>query len=368
MVFFLIELDKDQVIAALRTYQDPHLRTDLFSADCVKFLELSENRVTVEVELGYPAANLIDSLTRQLERLCKEVAGVGEVKVKVSYSVSHVPNYGQHTSIEGVANIVAVSSGKGGVGKSTVAVNLALAMAAEGARVGILDGDIYGPSVGVMLGVADEIQLDIKEEKYFIPVQAYGLQVMSMAFLMTKDTPAVWRGPMASGAFQQLFRQTSWDKLDYLFVDMPPGTGDVQLTLAQSIPVTGSVVVTTPQNLALLDAVKGIEMFRKVDVPILGVVENMSEYICPKCHHGEHIFGVGGGEKIACEYGVPLLGSVPLVSSIQKQMDSGVPTVVAEPESHISDIYRSMARSIGASVFFQGRECSTIPTLSVVDD
>ena len=247
-----------------------------------------------------------------------------------------------------VKNIIAVSSGKGGVGKSTTAANLALALAAEGANVGVLDADIYGPSQPMMLGVQGRPETIV--ENTLEPLKAYGLQVMSIGFLIDADNPMVWRGPMATSALEQLLKQTNWQDLDYLIVDMPPGTGDIQLTLSQKVPVTGAIVVTTPQDIALLDAKKGLKMFEKVGVPILGVVENMSIYVCPNCNHQEHIFGEGGGQKMCEQYGVNFLGSLPLNLSIREQADSGRPTVVAEPDSTISDIYKAIARKVAIQV------------------
>ncbi|HSP57982.1 MAG TPA: iron-sulfur cluster carrier protein ApbC [Halomonas sp.] len=256
--------------------------------------------------------------------------------------------------IEGVKHIVAVASGKGGVGKSTVTVNLALAMAAEGYRVGILDADIYGPSQAQMLGVGEGVRPQSSGGNGFLPLQAHGLQAMSMAFMVDTREPMVWRGPMVAGAFQQMLTQTAWDDVDYLFIDMPPGTGDIQLTLAQKVPVDGAVIVTTPQDIALLDARKGIEMFRKVNVPVLGVVENMSLHLCSHCGHSEAIFGEGGGERIAAEYDTRVLGRLPLTMSIREQVDGGRPTVVAEPDSEVTATFRDMARQVAEQVRGQG--------------
>ncbi|RTR00202.1 iron-sulfur cluster carrier protein ApbC [Halomonas nitroreducens] len=248
--------------------------------------------------------------------------------------------------IEGVKHIVAVASGKGGVGKSTVTANLALAMAAEGYRVGVLDADIHGPSQAQMLGVGEGVRPEAAGENRMKPLEAHGIQAMSMAFMVDIREPMVWRGPMVAGAFQQLLTQTVWDDLDVLFIDMPPGTGDIQLTLAQKVPVDGAVIVTTPQDIALLDARKGIEMFRKVNVPVLGVVENMSLHICSQCGHSEPIFGEGGGERIAGEYDTRVLGRLPLALSVREQADGGRPTVVAEPEGEVTATFRDMARQV----------------------
>ncbi|NWO56869.1 iron-sulfur cluster carrier protein ApbC [Chromohalobacter salexigens] len=262
--------------------------------------------------------------------------------------------------IEGVKHIVAVASGKGGVGKSTVTVNLALAMAAEGYRVGLLDADIYGPSQAQMLGIAPGVRPQPAGENAFAPLEAHGLQAMSMAFMVDIDEPMVWRGPMVAGAFQQLLNQTDWKDLDYLFIDMPPGTGDVQLTLAQKVPVSGAVIVTTPQDIALLDAKKGIEMFRKVNVPVLGVVENMSLHVCSQCGHQEPIFGSGGGERIAERYQTKLLGQLPLDGTIREQVDGGQPSVIADPEGSVAQTFRQVARAVAEGIDAQADESPTI--------
>nr|WP_298522860.1 iron-sulfur cluster carrier protein ApbC [uncultured Halomonas sp.] len=262
--------------------------------------------------------------------------------------------------IEGVKHIVAVASGKGGVGKSTVTANLALAMAAEGYRVGLLDADIYGPSQAQMLGIGQGVRPQSAGENSFKPLEAHGIKAMSMAFMVDITEPMVWRGPMVAGAFQQLLNQTDWGELDYLFIDMPPGTGDIQLTLAQKVPVSGAVIVTTPQDIALLDARKGIEMFRKVNVPVLGIVENMSLHTCSNCGHQEPIFGEGGGERIAEQYGTSLLGKLPLELAIREQVDSGKPTVVAEPEGEVTAIFRNVARAVVEGVESQSEEGPSI--------
>jgi ATP-binding protein involved in chromosome partitioning len=251
-------------------------------------------------------------------------------------------------SIPGVKNIIAVASGKGGVGKSTTAVNLALALAVNGARVGILDADIYGPSQPHMLGIGQQRPQIVgpQGQQKMVPISAYGIQSISMGYLVTEETPMLWRGPMATGALQQLLMQTAWDNLDYLIIDMPPGTGDIQITLAQKVPVTGAVIVTTPQDIALLDAKKGIEMFRKVNVPVLGVVENMATHVCSNCGHEEHVFGAGGGERIARQYHTQLLGALPLDLSICAQVDAGKPSVAADPDSAISQRYRDIASKL----------------------
>jgi ATP-binding protein involved in chromosome partitioning len=266
-----------------------------------------------------------------------------------------------------IRHIIAVASGKGGVGKSTTAVNLALALKALGMKVGLLDADIYGPSQQVMLGVAEGTQPRQQDGQYLIPIEAHGLKTMSMGYLVTERTPMVWRGPMAAGALAQMLEQTLWGELDYLVIDMPPGTGDIQLTLSQKARVAGAVIVTTPQDIALMDAQKGIEMFRKVDIPILGVVENMAVHICTNCGHREHIFGADGGQRIAREYGVTLLGSLPLAMSIREQTDSGRPTVVADPGSPVTAIYLEIAGAIQQSLAAVGA-VQDFPAIDISDD
>lgn len=268
-----------------------------------------------------------------------------------------------------IKHIIAVASGKGGVGKSTTAVNLALALAKLGEKVGLLDADIYGPSQQVMLGVAPDVRPEQQGGQYLLPVMAHGLKTMSMGYLVTERTPMVWRGPMAGGALTQMLEQTLWGELDYLIIDMPPGTGDIQLTLSQKANVAGAVIVTTPQDIALLDAQKGIEMFNKVDVPILGILENMAVHICSECGHEEHIFGEHGGERIARDYGVKLLASLPLAMSIREQTDSGQPTVIAEPESAVTGLYLEAAAAVRAALTEQGDDVVRhFPEIKISDD
>jgi len=295
----------------------------------------------VSVTLGYPAQGLTDRLARDLAQFL----GVASLDLDLRFRAPQGRGPGP------IRNIIAVASGKGGVGKSTTAVNLALALEKEGARVGLLDADIYGPSQGMMLGVPEGRRPDVKDGKFFVPIKAHGIQAMSMSFLITESTPMVWRGPMVSGALQQLLGQTLWDDLDYLIVDMPPGTGDIQLTLSQRVPVAGAVIVTTPQDIALLDARKGIEMFRKVDIPVLGVVENMATFCCPNCGHETPIFGAGGGDRIAREFDTPLLARLPLDLKIREEADSGTPTVAKDPDGRIAAIYRDAARHMAARLW-----------------
>ncbi|ETX11344.1 ATP-binding protein [Marinomonas ushuaiensis DSM 15871] len=328
-----------------------------------------ESRLHISLNLGYPAEMEQASLEARIKTALDDSR---EITLDIAHEVKSQPTQGNITGLKGVKNIIAVASGKGGVGKSTTTVNLALAMAKEGARVGILDADIYGPSQGMMMGFADGTRPEVREDKFFIPPTAYGVQVMSMAFLTTKDTPVAWRGPMVTGALMQILTQTDWNDLDYLFIDMPPGTGDIQLTLAQKVPVAGSVIVTTPQDIALLDARRGIEMFNKVKIPVLGVVENMSTHICSNCGHHEAIFGDEGGASLAKEYSVNVLGKLPLSLAIREQSDAGKPIVIDAPESDATGIYQSIARKLGATL--AGNQDSSdnkqfvMPTIGMSDD
>ena len=317
----------------------------------------------MHLELGYPAKLFKTGWAQMLQMSLEQIPGVGSAEVNIETVIQAHQGQADEPALAGVKNVIAVASGKGGVGKSTTAANLALALAREGARVGILDADIYGPSQGIMLGVPEGTQPEVRDGKFFVPIQAHGVSVMSMAFLTTEKTPMVWRGPMASGALLQMITQTAWDDLDYLIVDMPPGTGDIQLTLAQKVPVAGAVIVTTPQDIALLDAKKGVEMFRKVNIPILGVVENMAMHICSKCGHIEHLFGEGGGERLAGDYDVELLASLPLSMAIRLQCDGGEPTASADPDSQIAMIYQQLARSVGARLVFRTAKLTPCPAL-----
>lgn len=347
---------------------DPNLNLDPVSAGCVRSIEIQGDNVSVQLELGYPADRFKTGWAQMLQMSLEQMPGVARAAVNITTVIAAHQGQTDTATLAGVKNVIAVASGKGGVGKSTTAVNLALALAREGARVGILDADIYGPSQGIMLGVPSGTQPKVRDEKYFIPIQAHGLSVMSMAFLTTDSTPMVWRGPMASGALLQMITQTDWGDLDYLVVDMPPGTGDIQLTLAQKVPVAGAVIVTTPQDIALLDARKGIEMFRKVNIPILGVVENMAVHICSNCGHAEHLFGEGGGERLAVSYDAELLASLPLSMAIRLQCDGGEPTASADPESQIAMIYQQLARTVGARLSVLNAQDTAMPSIEISDD
>ena len=344
-----MSLTPEIVTEALKNVVDPNTGKDFVSSRCIKDLAVNGGDVRFVVELGYPANSQHDAIRKQVVNGLSGLAGLGKVEVEVrSKIVAHAVQQGVKL-LPGVKNIIAVASGKGGVGKSTTAANLALALAAEGAQVGILDADIYGPSQPQMLGIGEE-RPQSADGKTMEPLEAHGLQAMSIGFLVDVETPMVWRGPMATQALTQLLKETNWKDLDYLVIDMPPGTGDIQLTLSQSVPVTGAVIVTTPQDIALLDARKGLKMFEKVGVPIVGVVENMSIHICSKCGNEEPIFGAGGGEKLCADYGIPFLGALPLDLQIRVEVDSGTPTVVADPDGRIAAIYKEIARKVAVRV------------------
>jgi ATP-binding protein involved in chromosome partitioning len=352
-----MSLSELQVQTALKEVIDPNTGKDLVSSRCTKNLKVSGADVSVDIELGYPAKSQIEIIRALAIDKLKAIPGVGNVSANVTQKiVSHTVQKGVKL-VSGVKNIVAVASGKGGVGKSTTAVNLALALAAEGATVGILDADIYGPSQPQMLGISG--QPESLDGKKMEPMTAYGVQAMSVGFLIDPETPMVWRGPMVTQALTQLLGETNWQDVDYLVVDLPPGTGDIQLTLAQQVPVTGAIIVTTPQDIALLDARKGLKMFEKVGIPILGIVENMSTHICSKCGHEEHIFGSGGAEKMGADYEVEVLGHLPLDINIRMQVDSGRPTMVAEPDGRIAEIYRDIARKVAIKIAERAKDMTS---------
>jgi ATP-binding protein involved in chromosome partitioning len=352
------------LLAALKTVIDPNTGRDLVSGKQVRNLSIEGGDIAFDVELGYPAKSQMPALRSALIAAARTVPGVGNVSVHMSSRVvAHAAQRGVQL-LPKVKNIVAVASGKGGVGKSTTTVNLALALAAEGASVGILDADIYGPSQPMMMGI--EGRPESADGQSMEPMENYGVQVMSIGFLIDADNPMIWRGPMATQALEQLLRQTNWRDLAYLLVDMPPGTGDIQLTLSQKVPLTGAVIVTTPQDIALLDARKGLKMFEKVGVPILGIVENMAVYCCPNCGHTEHIFGADGGKRMAEEYSVDYLGALPLNLSIREQADSGRPTVVADPDGEIAAIYKAVARQVAVKIAAKAKDYSAkFPSISI---
>ncbi|MCL4799329.1 MAG: iron-sulfur cluster carrier protein ApbC [Burkholderiales bacterium] len=341
-------ISEQDVQTALQDVVDPNTGKDLVATRSVKNLKVSGADVSLEIELGYPGKSQFEPLKQLVGAKLRALPGVGNVSVNVrSRIVSHAVQRGVKL-VPGVKNIIAVASAKGGVGKSTTAVNLALALAAEGASVGMLDADIYGPSQPTMLGITG--RPESRDGKSLEPMEGHGIQAISIGFLIDVDTPMVWRGPMVTQALEQLLKDTRWRDLDYLVVDLPPGTGDIQLTLAQKVPVTGAVIVTTPQDIALIDARKGLKMFEKVGIPILGVVENMSIHICSNCGHEEPIFGAGGAERMCKDYGTEFLGALPLDIRIREQADSGKPTVVSDPDGRIAEIYRRIARRVAVKV------------------
>lgn len=349
---------KQKVLSTLATVKFPLLDNDLVSAKAVKAVRVEAGKATVVLEVGFPCKGIITNFKSEISQQISAIEDIKQVEIECQTRiVAHRVQQGLK-GLAGVKNIIAIASGKGGVGKSTTAINLAYALQAEGAKVGLLDADIYGPSQPLMLGV--DTQPETKEGKYLYPIDCHGLQTMSIGYLLQKDdTPMIWRGPMVTSALQQLLHETLWEELDYLIVDLPPGTGDIQLTLAQKIPVSGALIVTTPQDLALLDARKALKMFEKVKIPVLGVIENMSTYICPACGHEAHIFGEGGGQSMAQQYGIDLLGALPLAISIREKTDHGNPIVWSEPDSEISQIYRQIARSAAAKLSLQSRDYSS---------
>jgi ATP-binding protein involved in chromosome partitioning len=356
-------LTPEGLMDALKAVADPNTGKEFVASRSLKNLQISEGDVSFELELGYPARSQ-HAIRKALVAAAKAVPGVENVSVNILTKViSHAVQRGVQL-MPNVKNIIAVASGKGGVGKSTTAANLALALAAEGATVGLLDADIYGPSQPMMMGI--EGRPDSADGKTMEPMERHGVQVMSIGFLVDQDQAMIWRGPMATQALEQLLRQTNWKDLDYLIVDMPPGTGDIQLTLSQRVPMTGAVIVTTPQDIALLDAKKGIKMFEKVGVPILGIVENMAVHICSNCGHAEHIFGADGGKKMAAEYQMEYLGALPLDIKIRLQADSGAPTVVSEPDSDVAVLYKDVARRVAVGIAEKAKDFSSkFPTISI---
>lgn len=360
-------LTEAALLEALKTVVDPNTGLDFVSTNQVRNLRIEGADIAFDVELGYPAKSQIPALRKALIAAVRSVGGVENVSANLATKVAaHAVQRGVKL-LPKVKNIIAVASGKGGVGKSTTAVNLALALAAEGAAVGILDADIYGPSQPMMMGITG--RPESADGKTMEPLENYGVQVMSIGFLVDAGDPMIWRGPMVTQALEQLLRQTNWNDLDYLIVDMPPGTGDIQLTLSQRVPLTGAVIVTTPQDIALLDAKKGLKMFEKVGVPILGLVENMAVHVCSNCGHVEHIFGEDGGKRMAAEDGVDYLGALPLNLTIREQADGGRPTVVSEPDGEIAGLYKSVARQVAVKIAQRAKDSSAkFPTIAISKD
>lgn len=360
-------ITEQSIKQSLSRIELPELGKDLVSANWVKSIDISEAGVSIKLMAGFPCeqqkkhylALIAEQLNTDLN--C-------QADVELSWQVAAHAHKAGVKSLSGVKNIIAVASGKGGVGKSTTSANLALALLAEGASVGLLDADIYGPSQPIMMGMKDSRPETI-DQKRILPVKTHGVQTMSIGYLIDPEQAMVWRGPMASGALQQLINDTQWQDLDYLIVDLPPGTGDIQLTLSQKVPVTASVIVTTPQDLALADAVKAISMFEKVSVPVLGVVENMGMHICSNCGHQEHIFGEGGGSNLASDSHVEFLGSLPLTKQIRDDSDKGKPSVVADPEGDVASIYRTIARTMSARLSLLSKDYGqSFPKISITND
>ncbi len=347
---------RPEIESALRAYRDPYLGQDLVAAKAVKDITIEGGRVGLQIEIGYPIRGLEAGLSAALTEAVANATGAADITVHITQKiVAHAVQKGT-TALPNVKNIVAVASGKGGVGKSTVAVNLALALQAGGAQAAILDADIYGPSQPRMLGAHGKPET--LDGKSFEPLVSYDVQAISIGNLIDEETPMIWRGPMVTSALQQLLNDTRWRNVDYLIVDLPPGTGDIQLTLCQRIPVSGALIVTTPQDIALIDARKALKMFQKVEVPVLGIVENMSVYTCSRCGHEEHIFGEGGGVAMARQYGVDLLGALPLDTSVREGVDQGRPTVAVEPATRTAGLYREIARRVAGKLAVRARDYS----------
>lgn len=361
----MADMAREQVEALLKGIKDRYLDQDIVSLNQVKDIHVDGGKVAVRVVQGYPAGEYRGELAAEI-KAALAAAGVADADVSVETQVAAHAVQKSVKRKDGIKNIIAVASGKGGVGKSTTAVNLALALVADGAKVGVLDADIYGPSQPRMLGIHG--QPVSQDGKSLEPMENHGVKAMSIGFLIEEDTPMIWRGPMVTQALEQLLGDTNWGDLDYLVIDLPPGTGDIQLTLSQKIPVSGAIIVTTPQDIALLDARKGLKMFEKVEVPILGVVENMSIHICSQCGHAEHIFGEGGGQRMAEQYGVNYLGGLPLDIKIREQVDNGNPSVVADPDGKVAQIYKDIARKAAARLARQAKDYSTkFPTIKIMN-
>ena len=358
---------KDTIEEALSGIVDPHTGLDLVTGKSVNDCVVDNQNVSIDLVLGYPAKGWHPNLKQEVVDVVSKLENVQSVDVRIKTQVvSHEVQKGV-TPLKNVRNVIAVASGKGGVGKSTVSANLALALSAEGAKTGVLDADIYGPSQPRMLGVGG--RPESKDGKSLEPMNSYHVQVMSIGFLIEEDTPMIWRGPMVTQALEQLLQDTQWRDLDYLIIDLPPGTGDIQLTLAQKVPVSGAVIVTTPQDIALLDARKALKMFEKVEIPVLGIIENMSTHICSNCGHEEHIFGEGGGKRMSVEYSVEHLGDIPLDGRIRSDADGGRPTVVADPDGSLAQAYRTIARNASGILSVRKRDYSEVfPSIVIQND
>jgi ATP-binding protein involved in chromosome partitioning len=357
-------MNRKEVLSVLESIDDPLMQQNYIALDAVDSVEVESGHTTVAIRLGAKAASL-ENKTSMVLKAQLEAAGVVPVEVTVCSEVLAFPTVNTQKHLSGVKNIVMVASGKGGVGKSTTAVNLSLALHAEGAKVGLLDADIYGPSQCAMLGVDEDVKPELVDNKFIKPIERFGIKSMSVGYLSKEKAPMIWRGSMAVRALQQLMEQTLWGDIDYLIIDMPPGTGDIQISLAQTFHVAGAVIVTTPQEIALLDARKGIEMFEKVGIPVLGICENMSTHVCSNCGHEESIFGAGGALKLAQDYMVPLLGSLPLDSRIRENVDRGLPTVVCDPMGALCNSYMALANQVAARLWKSNLSAAQSPAISV---
>jgi ATP-binding protein involved in chromosome partitioning len=356
-------VEQATVLEALKIVQDPDLHRDIVSLGFIKDLKVDAGRVAFTIELTTPACPVKDQMRDQARAAVMAVPGVASVDVHMSARVREaMAGDGGRAALPGVKNVIAVGAGKGGVGKTTVAVNLAIALSKAGGKVGIIDGDIYGPNVPIMLGIKTQLTTDGQK---ILPAEKYGLQVISMGFMTADDAPIIWRGPMLHGALQQFFREVRWVDLDYLVIDMPPGTGDVALSLSQTVPVAGAIVVTTPQQVSLADSRRAVAMYKKLNIPPIGIIENMSHFVCPSCHHESDIFGQGGGERMAKELGVPFIGRIPIYQPIREGGDNGVPLIISEPESPAARAFISAAEQLAAQVSIASYSRSTIP-LTVV--
>jgi len=359
-------LSEQYVKDLLANIVDAYSGADLISLGWLRGIGIDGPRISVDLRAGFPIDGIRDELAARIQASLQADEAIETAAVSLDWKVVPHQVQGDLKPLEHIKNIIAVASGKGGVGKSATSVNLALALRADGARVGVLDADIYGPSMPRMLGVSGNPQT---VGNRIVPQRAHGLQVMSIGFMVEEDTPMIWRGPMVTSALQQLLTETNWEGLDYLIVDLPPGTGDIQLTLAQKVPVSGCVIVTTPQDIALLDARKALQMFRKVNMTVLGIVENMSTHICGQCGHEEPIFGSGGGSRMAEEYGIPLLGKLPLDTRIRADLDRGMPTLVSEPDSEITASYRELARTTAARLSMTPRNLAlNLPQINIISN
>jgi ATP-binding protein involved in chromosome partitioning len=356
-------VDQAAVLEALKVVKDPDLGRDIVSLGFIKELSVADGRVAFTIELTTPACPVKDLMRDQARAAVMQLPGIGSVDIQMSARVREaVDPSGGRSAVPGIKNVIAVGAGKGGVGKTTVAVNLAIALAKCGSKVGVIDGDIYGPNVPIMLGMKSDLTTDGQK---IVPAEKYGLQVISMGFLTKDDAPIIWRGPMLHGALQQFFREVRWVDLDYLVIDMPPGTGDVALSLSQTVPVAGAIVVTTPQQVSLADSVRAVAMYKKLNIPTLGIIENMSYFVCTNCRHEADIFGHGGGERMAAELGVPFLGRIPIYQPIREGSDTGVPLIVSEPDSPAAHAFMAAAERAAAQVSIASYQRPTIP-LTVV--